>query len=217
MLKKNNDITIFSPNMIKIFKDCPRRFYYRYIEQIPSPFPDKEFQTGKKLHAIASYYLSGANISKFEQVLTDKEKTLWELLKKKEYLSYDVVEIEKTMSVRLDDFWVGGRIDAIVKNGSDYYILDYKTGGVDDNMTYDFQTMIYLIMWDKICKDASSLTFVYIDLKNNKEVKTVFSKDLKKEYTDRIISVCKEICCFKPLKYQPKNNCSCEYKNICLI
>ena len=57
-----NELDIISPNMLKLFYDCPAKFYYRYIKQIPIPMLDKNFTTGKNIHAIASYYLNKKQI-----------------------------------------------------------------------------------------------------------------------------------------------------------
>lgn len=210
-----SDIITISPNMVKIFEECPFKFYYRYIEQIPVPLLDKGFQLGKNMHALASYYLKGINVEKFEKVLTEKEQNMWEWLKNCQYFKYEVVGTEKSIASKIGDYWIGGRLDAIVKNNEDYYILDYKTGGVSDDMIFNPQTMIYLIMCDNFIQKYNSLSFIYLDLKNYKEVKINFSEEFKQIYTDKLKTVCCDIMNFNPKKYDKKTDCKCEFANIC--
>ena len=216
MTKTVQDIGVISPNLLKLFEDCPIKFYYRYIEQIPAPNLDKNFTTGKNIHALAAYYLKNLDIEKFENALDSKESILWNYLKKTPYFKYDVVGIEKYISAKLDNCWIGGRIDAIVKDNEDYYILDYKTGEVKDDMTFDFQTMIYLLVCDEMFPIKKSLSFIYLDLKQKREVKTVLTEELKQEYKQRLLNLYKKIASFNPKNFTPPEVCKCEYSKICL-
>lgn len=208
--------TIISPNMLKTFEACAIKYFYKYREQISVPVLDKGFQAGKNIHALASYYLNGKDITKFEKALTTQEADYWGWLKSNKYFNYEVVGSEKNISCRLSKFWIGGRIDAIVRDGGKYYILDYKTGGVNGDMTYDFQTMVYSLLCSEYYKEAESISFIYLDLKNKKEVITEFSDSLKLEYSDKLLKICTEIDEFDINKSVRKENCICEYSKICL-
>lgn len=209
------ETTIISPYMIKTFKECPLKFYYKYIKQIQTPALDKNFQTGKNIHALASYYLKGNDIEKLETALTPNEQNLWSNLKSCPYIDYEIVAVEKSISLKLDKYWIGGRIDSIVKNNSDYYILDYKTGDIKEDMTYDPQTMIYCLMSDELIKTYNKLTFIYLNLKTNSEIKIEFTKDLKTEYKKKLIDICEKIANFNSQKFTTNQNCECEYSKIC--
>ena len=150
----------FSPNMLKTFKECPKKYYYKYIEKISVPQKSTPFEKGKKVHALANYYLKGEDISKLEKVLTPDETHAWNLLKSNEYFQKTYVNSEYNLSCKIGDFWVGGRIDALVKDGDDYYILDYKTGAVPQDPEHDYQTIVYLLAVSKFLKTYNSLTFV---------------------------------------------------------
>ena len=212
---QKQDMTVFSPNMLKMFQTCPAKFYYRYIEQIPAPFLDKNFIFGKNIHAMASYYLKGEDIAVFEKSLSPKELKIWNELKSNEFLSYEIIGVEKNVLSKLGEYWLGGRIDAIVKKENDYYILDYKTGGVKDDMIYAPQTMVYLIVCDSMIQEYETLSFVYIDLKNNKEDIIRFTQELKEEYSKRLLKLCGEITEFDISKYKTDMICKCEYEAIC--
>ena len=110
------------------------------------PNNDEIFEQGKNIHALASYYLRKENIYKLEQALSEKERKLWDFLKETKYFSYTAIETEYNLSVKLGNFFYGGRLDALVKDSNDtYYILDYKTGSAPKNAQYDFQTMVYML------------------------------------------------------------------------
>ena len=210
-------ITYISPNMLKTFDICPAKFYYRYIEQIPAPVLDKNFSAGKNIHALASYYLKNADIKKFENALTGTELPFWEYLKTNKYLGYEPVGVEKNIITKINDFWLGGRLDAIVKENNDYFILDYKTGGVDGDMLYDYQTMIYLIAFDSYISDYENLNFVYIDLKNKNETEINFTQELKESYSKLLSQKCESVLNFDISKFKKAEQCKCEYSKICEI
>ena len=158
----------YSPNMLKTYKACPKKFYYQYIEKISMPKSSLPFEKGKKIHALANYSLQKIKIDRLETALTKEEAMIWQKLLNNPYYNKDCLKSEFPLMIKLDKYWVGGRIDAVVFEGDNYYILDYKTGSAPKNAQYDFQTMIYLLCMDKYLKNYSELSFVYIDLKNDK-------------------------------------------------
>lgn len=203
---------IFSPNMLKTFELCPMKFYFRYVKNISMPTNDEIFELGKNIHALASYYLRKENIHKMELSLNDREKPIWEYLREIVYFAYETVNTEYNLSVKIGDVFFGGRLDALVKNGEKYYILDYKTGSAPKNAKYDYQTMIYLLAVSEFFK-TTDVTFVYLDLKNKTEVPIELTSDLVTEYKHKLIEIAKKI---NEEEFTKKsNNCSCEYSMIC--
>lgn len=205
----------FSPNMLKTFKECPQKYYYKYIQKIAAPQKSTPFEKGKKIHALANYYLQGEDISKLEKTLNSEEAATWEMLKSNKYFSMEYLKSEYNLSCKIDNFWVGGRLDALVKDGKNYYILDYKTGSLPKNPEFDYQTMVYLIAASKFFNDFEQLSFVYIDLKNNKTREIKFSRELNEQYTSELKKICSLINIAN--KYsQNKNACTfCEYAKFC--
>ena len=157
---------MISPNMLKTYELCPRKFYLRYVKNISMPVNDDIFEFGKNIHALASYYLRGENIDKMELSLSEREAAVWNYLKGIKYFGYEVVNTEYNLSLKLGDAFFGGRLDALVKEDDTYYILDYKTGSAPKNAKFDYQTMIYLLAVSKFFK-TDKVKFIYIDLKNN--------------------------------------------------
>ena len=205
----------YSPNMLKTFCSCPKKFEMKYIHNINAPVSSVPFEKGKKIHALANYYLRGINIARIETALTEEEKNIWSLLQNNEYYSKDYFNSEFPLSIRVGDFWISGRIDAIVHSGKDYYILDYKTGSTPSDPEYDFQTMVYLLAMDKYLEDYDNLYFVYINLKTQKDYVIKFDENLKSQYSEKLTEICKKIEKTTVFK-QDFSQCKyCEYSKFC--
>ena len=204
---------ILSPNMLKTFDKCPKKFFFKYIKGISMPVDNKIFTTGKNIHALASYYLKKENIDNMELALTEKEKNIWDYLKNCKYFSYEVIGVEYSLFFKIKNYIFGGRLDALVKQNDRYYILDYKTGSAPKNAKYDFQTMIYLMAVSSYFK-SEDVTFVYLDLKNREETLIELSEELVREYKQKLIDTAEktEKSDFRTTKKKRKN---CEYGIIC--
>lgn len=170
---------MISPNMLKTYELCPRKFYLRYVKNISMPVNDDIFEFGKNIHALASYYLRGENIDKMELSLSEREAAVWNYLKGIKYFGYEVVNTEYNLSLKLGDAFFGGRLDALVKEDDTYYILDYKTGSAPKNAIFDYQTMIYLLAVSKFFK-TDKVKFIYIDLKIKKSLPLTILLNLEK-------------------------------------
>ena len=81
----------FSPNMLKTFELCPKKFYFKYVKNIQMPVDDEKFEFGKNIHALASYYLRNETIDKMELSLSSKENEVWEYLKEVKYFGLETV------------------------------------------------------------------------------------------------------------------------------
>ena len=204
---------IFSPNMLKTYEKCPKKYHFKYIKGLQMPVNDDIFTEGKNIHALASYYLRGENIDNMEKSLNLKEAELWKYLKGVKYFGFSVVNTEYNLSVKIGDNFFGGRLDALVKDGERYYILDYKTGSAPKNAKYDYQTMIYMLGVNKFFK-TENVTFVYLDLKNKCETSIDLTKELIEEYETALLKISDNI--IKGDFSASKKDCRhCEYGKIC--
>lgn len=183
-------LTNISPNMLKTYESCPKKYYYQYVEKVNVPKSFQPFEKGKKIHALANYYLQGINISRIETALTEDERIIWNLLLNNPFYKKDCLKSEFYLSTKIGDFWVGGRLDAVVHDGDEYYILDYKTGSIPKNPEYDYQTMIYLLCLDRYLKSYKSLAFVYVNLKDKQNYIINFDEDIKTIYEQKVIKIC---------------------------
>ena len=218
----------FSPNMIKTYQTCPKKYYFQYVENISMPKSTTPFEKGKKIHALANYYLQKIKIDRIETALNDQEREVWELLKQNPYYNMDCVKSEFTLSIKLTPhptlssnwrgnnlYWLGGRLDALVRTDENYYILDYKTGTIPQNPEFDPQTMIYLLCADKYLKNYKSLSFVYIDLKNKQNHVIEFTPELKTKYEQELNKICNNIDSDKIFKCNTDACKYCEFNKIC--
>ena len=205
--------------MLKTFEDCPKRYEFRYIQKLNVPQPVYVFEKGKKIHALAHYYLRGDDITKFLPTLNQEETEIWQRLLNNEYFQKTYVNSEYNLTSKVGEYWVGGRLDAFMKSENNYFILDYKTGAIPKNPAEDFQTMIYLVCTDEILKKSwgnnYTLSFVYLDLKNNKNHIISYGNEKSEQYAKKIISACDEVT---KTQIYPKNTSRCqfcEYNKFC--
>lgn len=208
-------INSFSPNMLKTYKTCPKKFFYQYIEKVSVPVSQKTFDKGKKIHALANYFLQGINISRIETALSEEELYIWHLLLDNPFYKKDCLKSEFPVMSKFGNYWVGGRLDAIVYDIEKYYILDYKTGSIPKNPEFDYQTMIYLLCVDSFLKNYESLSFVYINLRNKQNYVIEFNEELRCKYEQKILDICNMIS--SDGLYLPNNeSCKyCEFFKIC--
>jgi CRISPR/Cas system-associated exonuclease Cas4 (RecB family) len=211
---------IFSPNMLKTFEECSKKYEFRYIQKLSVPQSAKIFEKGKKIHALAHYYLKGDDIEKFIPTLSSEESEIWQRLFNNEYFQKIYVNSEYSLSAKVGDYWIGGRLDAFMRSDKDYFILDYKTGSVPQNPSEDFQTMIYLICADEILKKGwgndFTLSFVYIDLNNNRNHLINYDSTKRLDYKSKITEECKKITTTRNFSKNQSRCNFCEYSKFCL-
>lgn len=206
----------YSPNMLKTYLVCPKKYYYKYIECINMPLSSLPFEKGKKIHALANYKLQGINIDRLETALNNQEKDLWALLLSNEFYNKDCFKSEFSLSIKIDKYWIGGRVDAVVKEGENYYIIDYKTGSTPKNPEFDYQTIVYLLCIDKYLKyKYKTLSFVYINLKDKNNYIIPFNNKIKEHYEKEIVSQIDTISNDTLFKCNKTNCKNCEYSKLC--
>ena len=152
-----------------------------------------------------------------EKALNSEELKLWEILKQNEFFNKKYIASEYNISSRIENFWIGGRLDALMQDEQNYYILDYKTGTIPQNPETDFQTIIYLTSTDKMLSNKKNLYFVYIDLKNNQNQIIEFTQQTKENYKNFLIKKCNMILDTKNFEEKKnRKNCTfCEYNKMC--
>ena len=201
--------------MLNTFQECPVKYYYRFIKNIIAPTLDSKFLVGKNIHALASYYLKAQDISMYD--LNENEVVMWNNLKSCKYFSYSTKTVESTVACKIADNWIGGRLDALVANDKDYYILDYKTGEIPKNARFNYQTIIYLMCCDKLIKDYKSLSFVYLNVRTGEEEVIAFTDSLKQEYENKLTNIIDEIAKLSvPTPHKNKLCLRCAYTKMCI-
>lgn len=93
----------FSPNMIKTYQTCPKKYYFQYVENINVPKSAIPFEKGKKIHALANYYLQKIKIDRIETALNGTEREVWKLLKQNPFYNMDYLKSEFTLMIKLQN------------------------------------------------------------------------------------------------------------------
>jgi len=76
--------------------------------------------------------------------------------------------------------------------------------------------MVYLIAASRFLKDFDSLSFIYIDLKNDENVVIKATPELLSEYEEKLLNIASKIASLTENNLPTKNeNCKCEYEKIC--
>ena len=70
----------FSPNMLKTYQACPKKYWFKYVEGLNVPISSLPFEKGKKIHALANYSLQGVNVTRLEDALNSQELEVWHIL-----------------------------------------------------------------------------------------------------------------------------------------
>ncbi len=173
----------FSANMIKVFDECPQKYYLIYEKGISLPQDKTPAKEGENIHALISYYLKGYNIDKLINVLNEKEKALWQNFLELKFTQKDVEACEKSFNYNFDGLnWLTGRIDAIIKEENTFVIYDWKTGKIPSNPEESPQTIIYLFsifaklkQQNKI-NNYNDLKMVYLNLKTLEKTEVKLDK-----------------------------------------
>jgi RecB family exonuclease len=144
---------IYSYSKISTFKKCPLQFKYAYIDNIKVPIPSN-IKRGEYMHTILENVGKDVSYENFEYIMNSvipplelSEKEI-ESAKKSLYKWFslarfgNIVDVEKTFSININEYIITGRIDRIDRINNTYSIVDYKTGYVNYN---DLQLNIYAI------------------------------------------------------------------------
>ena len=80
------EVSVISPVMFNLYKDCDLKFYYKYVEQVSTPILDENFVEGKNIHTLVAYYLRNFQVEKYLKKLSDRELMYWNNLKSSKFL-----------------------------------------------------------------------------------------------------------------------------------
>ncbi len=219
---------LYTNSMLKDWKTCANRYYFKYVKKISIPKSEENFELGRKVHAMVNYYLNGFDMdimekSAGEDVLRHYKSILSHpLLKQEHFLS----EWGFTTSIGETKNLFVGRIDAIFydpKNNK-YTIADWKTGmNIPKIASLDVQAQIYLYAFYRAQSDLGikfapeDLSFVFVQTPSLNESRVDFSKELYERFEEDFLSEIKAMQnCKAPKSVQDKPACKfCEYRFMC--
>ncbi len=161
-----------SPSSVKTYEQCPRKYYYSYIEKLPKK-TFEHFDLGTLVHGALEFFHSeypdeSKRPNDLQQLMSESLKRQWDkmivksnisretfidaktLLKGylsniiKTGLSSSIIALEDSFEIQLnDEFVMRGVVDRVdLDNDGTLHIKDYKTNKTDKYMT-PFQLQAY--------------------------------------------------------------------------
>ena len=165
---------MYSHSRIELYKQCPRRYKYNYIDHIKAGRNSAALAFGQAMHsALESIYKRFLSFGIFdlEQGITTFKKKLYHsvqtepfpcsdeelggmfvsgenILKNREYKGGEVLATEQKLNFHVGDYPFVGVVDRIDKKDGEYSIVDYKTGSklphIDD-LKKNHQLLLYAL------------------------------------------------------------------------
>ena len=189
----------YTLNKLQMYDECPQKYKLCYLDKVHVIEKIQKTKVGNNIHNLLNYYYNGHNINKLLENLTQKEKILWENFKNSQLSKQNCITTEYTFNVKIDEYWLTGRIDALFKINNQYKIVDWKTG---ENFTAEnvkFQTTFYLVCLYEILiakgliQKAEDLSLEYLNLATNDSIKIQFDKHLYLQYKTQILKIINKI------------------------
>jgi DNA helicase-2/ATP-dependent DNA helicase PcrA len=194
-LVPSKDLT-FSYSQLSTYKRCPKIYLYRYLLKVP-PKPRYYFQFGADIHTIVEElskmikegrkvdYKIALEILKrnwkpkgYKSRLDEKrdydeaKEILKIFLKEQENMTTEIIDIERPFMTEIDGIKVGGRIDRIDKDGTEYIVIDYKTAKTAtsaNEIKKDLQLILYSLVTEHLYNKRPKKICIWF-LRLNKKV-----------------------------------------------
>lgn len=212
----------YSLNKLQMYDDCPQKYKLCYIDKVHIVEPVSKTKTGNNIHALVNYFFKGLDVTQIVSSLNPQEKLLWHNFKNSQIAKHKCVVSEYSFNVKIDEYWISGRIDALFETGDSYIIADWKTG---ENFTPDnvkFQTAFYLLSMYEILKakglikKQEDLSLCYIDLFSDNVFNIPFDENSYWRYKTQILSVINKINECTTYFCNKTDNCKfCKYYRAC--
>ncbi len=212
----------YTLNKLQMFDECPQKYKLCYVDKVHVVEPIAKTRTGNNLHAIINYYLKGMDVTKLVDALTKNEKILWCNFKNAHLAKYKCVASEYAFNLKIAEYWLTGRIDALFSSGEQFIIADWKTGENFKPDNVKFQTAFYLLCIYEILKTKNmlekpeQLSLHYVNLYTDSVIKIPFDEDLYTQYKTQVLSVINKINETTAFFCSKTENCkSCKYYRVC--
>lgn len=178
----------YSSSSLKMYEQCPKKFYYNYIEKLPKKqwshnilgrivhstleYFHGEYEEGMALSELMkSSFIKGRDDNKkgcTKEILLEAKDILKDYLEKmrKEGMPTGIIALEKDFNFMLGGkYHLNGIIDRIDKVDGKYYIYDYKTSKSIKYMD-DFQLSLYTLWFFEAKKNVDEVDAGYIMLRH---------------------------------------------------
>lgn len=190
-----NNTTTYTLAKLQTYDECPQKYKLCYIDRVHIVEPISQTKTGNNLHNIINYYLKGNEVTKLVEALPKADKLLWYNFKNSDVKNYKVIESEYPFNLKIDNYWLTGRIDALFEFDENYIILDWKTGSSFKPENVKFQTSFYLLcMYEilrlkKVIKMPEELSLQYLNLAANSRINIPFTQELYMQYRKQLLDI----------------------------
>lgn len=142
---------MISPDHLKNWSRCQKKFQYQYIDRLNWPTDQKNFGLGRDVHKLMDYNARGLDLTQMMDVAEPNVRNCTERLINSEWGQLPVVASEWAFHVpfyniadRKKPVWLTGRVDRISRDGDRLIIIDWKTGtAAPKNPDKDWQTIVY--------------------------------------------------------------------------
>lgn len=163
---------------LKMYENCPLRYYYQRITKEVSDSPGEASIYGERVHKQLELRLKdGAPLPQE----TAKYEPLINTLERKAEGKTLLVEQELTLNERLsptgwwdDDAWMRSKLDVLIIHKSKAFVGDYKTGKRRPDFT---QLELFALQVFAHYPDVDSVTSAFLWLKDNAIDKEEYSRD----------------------------------------
>lgn len=183
----NNEVTMpLSFSAIKLFEQCPQRFYQ---EKVLSKFPyvqTEQAKRGEAIHkAFEEYIRDGVDLPEIAQPFRDWVEVFAQQDGDKHVEMKMAMDwqAKKTGYFRGKNIWIRGQFDLLVDQGGTAVIIDYKTGKSKyaDTGQLELMAVLAFIHFPKLEKITGALVFI----DESKVVKDTYSRDKMDTYIER--------------------------------
>jgi len=237
--------TTWSASRLKVYLECRRKYYYRYIERLKAPKSD-EIDEGAILHMVLDqlfahrdHYSSQSDMQRdikivlesvvpYSDAKSDYLKLLWsERLKgfidtqiRHFDMGWRVVDRERDIEGVIGGLRFRGRIDRIDQNSSDTLVIDYKSGSIKEaNRSKNLENLkdFQMSIYDYMLSPIySNRTLVYSQIFENGNLEEITKLEEKNELLLEHIDQLKKTDSFVATKCEELHRCSyCEFTLLC--
>ena len=191
----NNTSTTYTLSKLQMYDECPQKYKLCYIDRVHIVEPIAQTQTGNNLHSIINYYLKGMDVTKLAEALPKSDKQLWYNFKNSDVKNYKIIKSEYAFNLKIDEYWLTGRLDALFEFDGNYIILDWKTGSSFAPEKVKFQTTFYLLCIYEILKlkklisSPEELSMQYLNLAADSKINIPFGEEKYLAYKKQVLDI----------------------------
>ncbi len=189
----------FSANSLKILEKNAEEFKLKYIENLYFTPDNTQTKAGQNLHNFLCFYLKNFDTSKIEAAFAECDRDFIDKIKGfdviKTLKSSETKHIEQPFLIKCTPentgrFYLTGRFDAVLTNGGEIKIYDWKTASLPKNPENDLQTVVYLYAASKLY-GTENISIEYVSLTKNGSVKINYTPEF--DYFKRIFDVVQKL------------------------